>query len=154
MGARVKQRTQLLFLTNNCRSNFCSQPTFPCRLSMWNDVWPGWHSFVNCAIIFLQIILSSGPICPFPLWPAIQALFCQIHTRTNYSKPSRLSLLPKRSNTPFVDGPENDMQKQLHLIFSDISHSTSQSTMLPKNLKPVKISSHIIINSRNKIRIR
>lgn len=107
VGGRVKQRTQLLFLTNNCRSNFCSQPTFPCRLSMWNDVWPGWHSFVNCAIIFLQIILSSGPICPFPLWPAIQALFCQIHTRTNYSKPSRLSLLPKRSNTPFVDGPDH-----------------------------------------------
>ena len=40
------------------------------------------------------------------------------------------------------------------VTFTNISHSKSQSTMLPKNLKPVKISSHIIINSRNKIRIR
>ena len=96
-----------------------------------------------------SIIFPSGPICPFLLWPAIQALFCQIHKRTNYSKPSRSSLLPRRSSKPFVDGPENVMQNsftRFSMTSTNISHSTNQSARLPKYFKP------IIINSHNKIR--
>ena len=53
--------------------------------------------------------LSSFPatICLSLLWLAIQALFCQIHMKTNYSKPWGLSPLPKRWSKPCVDGPEN-----------------------------------------------